>query len=253
MNGDAAGRPSPAREVTGRYFSAGYIAAATAATFAGAYGPKKVAALTKPLPLALLGVQAGRQWQRRPGVDSALLLGALGFSAAGDRAMFLEEFSPTTADDARRRAPRTVPLTPKDRRLAWGATLFSGAQLCYSTALWRRGARPHVASLLPRLAVLAESAGVIAFHRPRLLSVLGPYGNTLATMSALAADDPQHWKRLRLGGILFLASDLTILNRRHLLTNPRLRQLAEVWVLASYFAAQALLVNGLLDQQHSEG
>ena len=50
---------------------------------------------------------------------------------------------------------------------------------------------------------------------------------------------------MRTGGLLFLASDLTIINRRHLINNPRLAAAGEAWVLASYFAAQWLLLTGL--------
>lgn len=221
------------------------MAAAAAAAAAGAFGSERVAALTKPLPMALLAstVVAGRR--KRPPIDTALLAAAMAFSAAGDRAMLREEFTPRSPADEKRRLPRSHPMTRKDARLALGASLFAGAQVSYCTLLWRRGARPRPATALPRMAVLGESAAVIAIHRPRLLSVLGPYGTTLAAMSTLAAECPGDRPGLRIGGLLFLASDLTILNRRHLIGDPTARRLSEAWVLASYFAAQALLVDGL--------
>ena len=91
------------------------------------------------------------------------------------------------------------------------------------------------------MAALSESAAVLAANRPRPLLVLAPYGTSLAAMSTLAGavDSPQ--PSARVGGLLFLASDFTILNRRHLISGVTARRISEVWVLASYFAAQYLL------------
>ncbi|MFW0792550.1 lysoplasmalogenase [Gordonia sp. CPCC 205515] len=216
-----------------RAIDIGYAATAVAATLAGALGHRRLAGITKPLPIALLAVRTAVGARRRSSVDNVVLAGALAFSAAGDRAMLLEEF----ADDPAR----------KDRRLQTGASLFAGAQLCLTGLMLRRGARPRPAGLFLRTTILAESAAVMARHRPRLLPVLGAYGNTLALMSATADDDRLPQPRMRTGGWLFLASDLTILNRRHLITDPTLAGLAETWVLASYFAAQWLLITGLTD------
>ncbi|WP_059038307.1 lysoplasmalogenase family protein [Gordonia desulfuricans] len=224
-------------------------AVTAAATAAGALGSRRAASLTKPLPMLLVAGAAARGWRDRSVLDNTLLATAIGTSMIGDRAMLLEEFSPVESDDEVRRRPVSAPLTAKDSRLAWGATFFAGAQLSYCALMARRGARIRGRSLAPRMAALGESAAIVAYHRPRLLPVLGPYGNTLATMSALAADldhrgDPSG-RQLRIGGLLFLASDLTILNRRHLIDHPTLRIAGEVWVLASYFTAQALLIDGL--------
>ncbi|MGC5246993.1 lysoplasmalogenase family protein [Gordonia sp. DT219] len=224
---------------------AAYTVAAAIASVAGAYGSRRIASLTKPVPLALLAVDAARGWRTRPAVESALLATALACSAAGDRAMLLEEFAPIGPDDRYTRLPLAHPLTQKDFRLALGAALFAGAQVSYSMLLWRRGARAGTSGLAPRMLALAESATVIGYHRPRLLAILGPYGHTLALMSALSGAAPSGQPGLRAGGILFLASDLSILNRRHLMHDPALRRAAEVWVLASYFTAQALLVENL--------
>ncbi|MGV9794317.1 MULTISPECIES: lysoplasmalogenase family protein [unclassified Gordonia (in: high G+C Gram-positive bacteria)] len=210
---------------------ASYATAAAAATFYGATGPRRAAAMTKPVPLALLGGYVAAGYRRRTPLDTALLTAIVAASAAGDRLMLLEEFE--TDQDA------------KDRYLRWGASVFGAAQLSYAAAMLRAGARPTARLLAPRLAILTESAVVMAVHRPRLLTVLGPYGQSLALMSALAADVKNPQPRMRIGGWLFLASDLTILNRRHLITDQRVRTAAEVWVLATYFAAQALLVSGL--------
>lgn len=211
-----------------------YAAAAAAATVTGARHRRDLAAATKPLPLLVLAVETARGFRSRRPLDNALLAGAVAFSAAGDRAMLLEEFAPDGPG--------------KDRRLQIGASLFAGAQLCLTGAMVRRGARPTTSGMVVRTLILAESATVLAVHRPRLLPVLGTYGNALGLMSATADAMPTPQPRMRLGGWLFLASDLTIINRRHLIHDPRLAGVAEAWVLASYFAAQWLLVTGLADQ-----
>ena len=206
---------------------AAYVAASAAATVSGALHRRRIAGITKPLPIAILAGVAARGRHRRSGADNLLLAGVVGFSAAGDRAMLLEEFN------------------GRDRWLAIGASLFAGAQSCYITTMYRRGARPRPRHLVIRSAVLAESSLVLARHRPALLPVLSGYGATLAIMSAMSADVPRPQPSMAIGGALFLASDLTIINRRHLISDPRWRAVAEIWVLASYFAAQWLLVTGL--------
>ncbi|MBN0971897.1 lysoplasmalogenase [Gordonia sp. JH63] len=218
-----------------RTFRIAYAATAAAATIAGSAGDRRSAAITKPLPIALLAARVAAGARRRPVADTVALASVVGFSALGDRFMLQEEFE---HDD---------PAT-KDRFLRRGATSFAGAQLSYAVAMWRAGARPTVRSVAPRVGVLAESATVLSRHRPALLPVLGTYGNTLATMSALAADVPTPQPRLRAGGWFFLLSDLAIINRRHLVTDPRLRVAGEAWVLASYFTAQYLLIGGLADR-----
>ncbi|MDH3007755.1 MULTISPECIES: lysoplasmalogenase [Gordonia] len=229
------GRRLPDRRLSKqRAFDLAYAATTAAATVTGALGHRRAAGLTKPLPMLLLVAQAAAGARERDALDNAGLAGALAFSMAGDRLMLLEEFE-------------TEPVA-KDRYLRLGATLFAGAQLSYVATMWRAGARPSARQLLPRVGVLAESAAVLARHRPALLPVLGTYGNTLATMSATASamSDPQ--PRLRIGGVTFLLSDLAIINRRHLVTDPRVRVAGEAWVLASYFAAQYLLIGGLAER-----
>ncbi|KSU57203.1 hypothetical protein AS181_15845 [Gordonia sp. SGD-V-85] len=187
------------------------------------------------MPIALLAARVAAGARRRPVADTVALASVVGFSALGDRFMLQEEFE---HDDP----------AAKDRCLRRGATSFAGAQLSYAVAMWRAGARPSVRSVTPRVGVLAESATVLSRHRPALLPVLGTYGNTLATMSALAADVPAPQPRLRAGGWFFLLSDLAIINRRHLVTDTRLRVAGEAWVLASYFTAQYLLIGGLAER-----
>lgn len=208
-----------------------YTVAAGVATVTGAAHRRRAAAWTKPLPLMILAADAAAGRKGRSRTEYLLLAGALAFSAAGDRAMFCEEF----ADDPDRR----------DRHLAIGASLFAGAQGCYIASLRRRGARLALRHALPRNVLLGESAFLVARRRPALLAVLGPYGSSLATMSALAADAASPQPAMRIGGWLFLLSDLTIINRRYLITDPAARVATEAWVLASYFAAQWLLITGL--------
>ena len=217
-----------------RTFRIAYAATAAAATIAGSVGDRRSAAITKPLPIALLAARVAAGARRRPVADTVALASVVGFSALGDRFMLQEEFEHAPA--------------AKDRFLRRGATSFAGAQLSYAVAMWRAGARPTVRSVTPRVGVLAESATVLSRHRPALLPVLGTYGNTLATMSALAAAVPTPQPRMQAGGWFFLLSDLAIINRRHLVTDPRLRVAGEAWVLASYFTAQYLLIGGLADR-----
>ena len=217
-----------------RTFRIAYAATAAAATIAGSAGDRRSAAITKPLPIALLAARVAAGARRRPVADTVALASVVGFSALGDRFMLQEEFEHAPA--------------AKDRFLRRGATSFAGAQLSYAVAMWRAGARPTVRSVAPRVGVLAESATVLSRHRPALLPVLGTYGNTLATMSALAAAVPTPQPRMQAGGWFFLLSDLAIINRRHLVTDPRLRRAGEAWVLASYFTAQYLLIGGLADR-----
>ena len=224
-----------------------YFVTAAVAAVSGGLHHRRVAALTKPLPMVVLAGAAAAGWRHRSTTDNVLLAGAVAFSAAGDRAMFLEEFSgPATGEQPSEEQPSAT----QDRWLKIGASLFAGAQCCYSVLLARRGARPRLRHLLPRNAVLAESALVMARRRPALLPVLGGYGLTLATMSALSADIDHPQPSMTVGGALFLASDVTIINRRHLIADPRWRVVAETWILASYFAAQWLLINGLSRSQN---
>ncbi|WP_238420112.1 lysoplasmalogenase [Gordonia sp. 'Campus'] len=218
-----------------RGFRIAYAAAAAVATVSGSSTSRRAAALTKPLPMVLLAGRVAASARRRSIADNVALASVIGFSTAGDRLMLCEEF---THDDP----------VAKDRYLRWGATLFAGAQLSYAIAMWRAGARPSARTLLPRLGLLGESATVLARHRRNLLPTLSTYGNTLATMSALASDMPGPQPRMRAGGWAFLLSDLAIVNRRHLVTDRRLRVAGETWVLASYFAAQYLLIGGLADR-----
>ncbi|MFT4202256.1 lysoplasmalogenase family protein [Gordonia sp. (in: high G+C Gram-positive bacteria)] len=204
-------------------------AAGLAATAAGAAHNRRLAALTKPIPMALLAARVATDRRTAP-LDRALVLGAIGFSMAGDHWMLREEFA--SAESA-----------SKNALLRRGAALFAGAQLCYQAAFARRGARFRLRAFAPRMAAMGEPAVVLAANAPSVLPVLGPYGALLAGMSTMAADDGT---TAAAGGLLFQASDIAIINRRHLVHSPALRAGAEAWVLGSYFGAQYLLVDALL-------
>ncbi|MFT3900617.1 MAG: lysoplasmalogenase family protein [Gordonia sp. (in: high G+C Gram-positive bacteria)] len=206
-------------------------AAAVAATAAGAAHNRRWATLTKPLPMALLAARVAAD--RRIGrVDRALALGAIGLSMAGDYWMLREEFEPAES-------------SAKNPYLRRGAAFFSGAQICYQAGFARRGARYDLRAFAPRMAAMGEPAAILTAKAPSALPVLGPYGALLAGMSTIAADDGP---KAKVGGLLFQASDIAIINRRHLLHSPGVRAGAEAWVLGSYFAAQYLLVDALLDR-----
>lgn len=211
-----------------------YATSATAATVTGALGMHSAARATKPIPLALLGIRVVEHPELSK-IDRAVIGGAVLASAVGDVWMSREEFAD---DDA-----------AKDQNLMVGAASFGVAQGLYSTALLRRGARFTSPALVPRVAVMGEPAAILARFRPAILPVLGPYGTALATMSGLAATIGSN--RLTAGGVIFQASDIAIVNRRHLLPagNPataHARTAVEAWILGSYFAAQVLLIDGLL-------
>ncbi|GAB10603.1 hypothetical protein GOARA_061_00420 [Gordonia araii NBRC 100433] len=217
-----------------RFWSAATIAAGAAATVAGAWGNRGAALATKPLPMALLGARALTDPAATP-ANCALVLGAVGFSMAGDYWMLREEFEPRDS-------------TAKDAYLRRGAAFFAGAQLCYQAAFLRRGARYRMRAFAPRMTVMGEPAAVLAVNAPKVLPVLGPYGALLAGMSTLAGDQG---RGAAIGGLLFQASDIAIINRRHLVDSPAARSWIETWVLGSYFAAQHLLVDALLSGEKS--
>ncbi|MBA4025264.1 MAG: hypothetical protein C0482_23160 [Gordonia sp.] len=214
-----------------------FVAATVAVSVAGALRWRPGVAAAKPTALAALALTLARGTRGRSAPDNALLAVAVGASAAGDYFMYREEFA--TGPD-------------KDRSLQTGATMFGLAHLAYLGVLTRHGGRPTNRRLLPRLAVMNEVAALLILNQPRMLPILGIYGGTLATMAATAADpvllrgsgaDPT--RLLAAGGIVFMASDATLMNRRYLLRDPLLRALAETAVLSTYFVAQMLLLDGM--------
>ncbi|MFC4604908.1 lysoplasmalogenase family protein [Rhodococcus kronopolitis] len=216
--------------------------AATGATVAGAVtGNERLQQVAKPLMAPAL---AARVWRRRDEVDRAdagLLLAALAAATVGDVFMI-------DPDD--------------DARLVRGASSFAVMQTGYSTLLARHGARPTAPALVPRLLGWLGAAGLLRARARTVSTTLTGYGAVLATTSTLSADpalapgarvvagtalpnaDRRSW--LALGGLLFTGSDALIVVRRLFVRGETGRRVTEGVVLASYGAAQVLLVEGML-------
>jgi hypothetical protein len=219
---------------------ASLLAAASALVVAGAKRSRRAEQVVKPLVMTAIGVSLWRSRGRRDALDNALLGVAAAASFAGDQLMLEEEFAAEPAD--------------ADRWIRRGAAAFAVNHVATISLAVRHGARPGPGELLPRVAGLAEGLVLLAARRREQLWALGGYSKLLAVMSTvmaapqLTADaeetDPR--RALELGGVLFLASDATILHRQVFLDKDGTAgALAEGWVLASYCAAQALIFGGL--------
>ncbi|MGA9870537.1 MAG: lysoplasmalogenase [Rhodococcus sp. (in: high G+C Gram-positive bacteria)] len=148
-----------------------------------------------------------------------------------------------------------------DARIMRGAGAFAVMQSFYCALLASRGARPSMPNAAPRLIGWAAAAVLLARRSPAVAPTLAGYGLTLGTMSTLAADPAlapgaktragvvmpgtDSRSRLALGGVLFTVSDALIVVRRAFLRRESHRRVAEGAVLATYAAAQLLLVEGL--------
>lgn len=218
------------------------FAVASAATVAGGVlGNEKVQRLAKPLMAPALAVRVLRRSHETDRADTALLLAGLAAATVGDVFMI-------DPDD--------------DTRILRGASAFALMQTAYSTVLARHGARPTRAAVAQRAPAVLGAAGLLGATSRTVAAPLTAYGSLLATTATLAADpalvpgaatvagtvvpgaDRRSW--LAAGGMVFTASDGTIVVRRSLLTGPRTRAAAEGFVLATYAAAQLLLVEGML-------
>ncbi|MFD4295024.1 lysoplasmalogenase family protein [Rhodococcus sp. NPDC058532] len=214
---------------------------ASAATVVGAVtGDERLQRIAKPLIAPALAARVLRRSTGRDRVDTALLLGSLAAATVGDVFMI-------DPDD--------------DTRLTNGARSFAVMQLGYSAVLARRGARPTAPALVPRLLGWLGAAGLLRARARRVAPTLTAYGAVLGTTSTLSADpalapgarvvagtvvpgaDPR--SRLGLGGLLFTGSDALIVIRRLFVRGETGRRAVEGVVLASYAAAQALLVEGM--------
>lgn len=217
-----------------------FLAASAALVVAGATRNRRAEQVVKPL--IMLSVQAGlwRTRDQRSTADNALLAVATTASLIGDQLMLEEEFAPTEAE--------------ADRWIVRGASAFAVNHAAMIALALKLGAHPRAADFAMRAGGLVEGLALLATRRPHLLGPLGSYSAVLATMSAVTAA-PQlsnavepatrRPSALELGGLSFIASDATILHRRVFLRDERARALAEGFVLASYAAAQRLLVDGL--------
>lgn len=191
-----------------------------AAPWAWAWPP--LAWVCKPLTTALLIIWAARRGRSDP-MRRPVLLGLM-LSWVGDVAL----------------------LWPQQGFLP-GLVSFLLAHVAYGVALWRGGARPW----WPAIALYALVALVVLQRlwpgiAPALQGPVVAYVLALAGMAALAT---ARWWRLRspgaacgaLGGALFMLSDATLAFDRFAAPVP----LASLWILASYWTAQACIAAAL--------
>ena len=137
-----------------------------------------------------------------------------------------------------------------------GLLSFLLAHLAYLAAFTR--VQPLAARRRPFLVYAAVAASVLAALWPGLpsglrLPVVG-YVLCLATMAAQAAvlwraaPDDGAGRRLALGGALFVTSDALLATDRFALALPW----ASLWILASYWLAQACIACWLAPPSHSD-
>ncbi|WP_027502563.1 lysoplasmalogenase family protein [Rhodococcus sp. UNC363MFTsu5.1] len=215
---------------------------ATGATVLGAViGNERLQQVAKPLIAPALGVRVLRERSETDAADTALLVGGLAAATVGDVFMIDPD---------------------NDARLVRGASSFAVMQAAYTTLLLRRGARPTAQALIPRKLGWLGAAGLLRARARTVSTPLTAYGAALATTSTLSADpalapgakttaglalpnaDRRSW--LGLGGLLFTGSDGLIVVRRLFIRKESGRRAAEGVILASYAAAQFLLVEGML-------
>ncbi|WP_405497654.1 lysoplasmalogenase family protein [Streptomyces sp. NBC_00096] len=224
-----------------------FQAAAVGEIWAAHTGNRTLQLLTKPVAVPLLGLKAVRRRAELDPVELPVLVAGLLAAGVGDYYMSRSD---------------------EDDQIVRGATAFGAMQLLYAAVLTRRGSRPHPRTVVLPAAAWATATALLAARREpgrtKVPAVLAAYATTLAGTLTLAQDprparlpgvvtrlvrptsDPRTW--LPAGALLFAASDAAILLRRTLLTDPRARAAAHVFVLASYNAAQWLLVEGFLAQ-----
>jgi len=218
-----------------------FAAASVATVIGGVSGNEKLQKIAKPLIAPALAVRVLRRSRHTDRADSALLVAGLTAATLGDIAMIRSD---------------------EDRRILSGAACFGAMQTAYSTILARHGARVSKPVAVQRAGALAGAAGLLAVRNRSVAAPLTGYGALLATTATLAGDPAlapgarvraglpvpgsDRRSRLGLGGLLFTLSDGSIIVRRTLLKDEKARAAAEGFVLATYAAAQLLLVEGLL-------
>jgi uncharacterized membrane protein YhhN len=218
-----------------------FAAASLATVVGGVLDNESVQRVAKPLIAPSLAVRVLRRSRDLDRAETALLLAGLAAATVGDAFMI-------DPDD--------------DSRILRGASAFAVMQTSYSTLLARHGARPTRTAVLQRVPAVVGAAGLLGWRSRSVAAPLTAYGTLLATTATLAADpslapgaktsgglvfpnaDRRSW--LGLGGLVFTLSDGTIVERRTLLKSKSARAAAEGFVLATYAAAQLLLVEGML-------
>ena len=210
------------------------IEAGALATATGALGLHEWHWLFKPaamvfaiLCVAASAYQTGATGRFGLNPSCRLLLGALALSLAGD--VFL--------------------MLPADQFIP-GLASFLLAHLCY-VALFRQGV-PWFGWRAALAATLALGAGMYAFlwHGGLPPALRLPVAAYVVVIALMAAQAWGRWRALpgrpallaALGASLFMLSDALLATDRFVQPLP----FAQFWVLGTYYAAQALIVGGLL-------
>lgn len=221
-----------------------YLASSVATTVLALSGDKRLQYASKPVMASALAARVIREYRakRLDGIDTTLLLIGLTAATVGD--VFMVD-----ADD--------------DKRLVRGSSSFGVMQSAYTTVLRQAGAKPHVRTAAPQVATAAAGAGLMAWRMPKVAKPLSAYSFALGATATLASDpalapdarlvagipvpdrnDARTW--LAAGGLVFSASDASIVLRRMFLKGEASRRLAEGVVIATYAAAHVMLIEGLL-------
>ncbi|MDN6325683.1 MAG: lysoplasmalogenase [Corynebacterium sp.] len=230
---------------------AGYLAAGAASVVAAAAGRRgdRATRLVKPALMPLLAGHACTRAGRGGGAGRLpVVLAGLAGGLLGDVVLMGEA---GRSDDAATRA----------RNLNLGSAAFSVNQVAYIVERWLRRNRPRRSTVALRLPVLASGIVTAASGAPAALPAAAGYGSALAATSVLASD-PQvgdadaraDLSGVGLGGNLFVLSDGLILARLAFLRgdSPLVRRLDGVvdgLVMATYVAAQLLIVEGLTGRE----
>ena len=216
-------RSTVVAQVRSRPELAVYVPLAVATAAAGALDRRPLLVAAKSALVPTLQVGAWLRGSRDP-----LLYGATSAGWLGDVILLPR---------------REVPSVAAERRqLRSGAIVFGVQQIGYVTLMARSGIRPRasrIAAVVPwlgGLSALDTLSGESSAPDP----IITAYGVLLGGMTTMAWSSPN--RAMQAGGVLFLASDSMILIREVLLKARLPRAAAEVFVLGTYAAAQALLV-----------
>jgi uncharacterized membrane protein YhhN len=215
-----------------------YLAAGVVATAAAAVGRRgdRLTRLVKPALMPLLAASVVRAPDAEKARKDPVVLAGLAGGWLGDVILMGE-------------AGRSDDPSVRARNLNRGSAAFAVNQAAYIVRLWSRGHRPTRKAVALRLPLLLSGVVTAATGARAALPAAVGYGSLLATTSTLAADKGETTPTA-LGGSLFVLSDGLILARQAFLTGDRplvrvLDGVADGLVMATYVAAQLLLVEGL--------
>ena len=220
---------------TVRALRTAYLAAGAVSVVAAAAGRRgdRLTRIVKPTLMPLLAGTVLARGQRKA---TATVVAGLAAGWVGDIILMGAD---GRSDDSRTRA----------RNLNRGSAAFALNQVAYIAELSRAGHRPRKSTVALRAPVLASGVVTAATGAPAALPAAVGYGSLLAGTSVLAAEEGETTP-LGLGGNLFVLSDGLILARQAFLTGEKpvvrvLDGLVDGLVMATYVAAQLLLVEGL--------